>query len=152
MGLPLKFRLRRCAAPLCTKQTSGTLRHFQLTFLSDLTMPSFSVQHGHHHHDTMVFKDNVDGFLYQKDAKRGDRIYLRCCLPECRGRAVASELNLELRQTKRHHHTRDAYPQDLALRNLLKQRAAEALGSTSNSVLFREVTRQHDQGTAVSFP
>ncbi len=119
---------------------------------STSTMPSFSVQHGHHHFDTMIFKDDVDVFLYQKDAKRSDRIYLRCCLSDCRGRAVASELHGELRQTKRHNHSHNAYPQDLALRNLLKQRAAASLGSTSNSALFREVTREHDQGTAVSFP
>ncbi len=114
-------------------------------------MSSFTKEMGYLRYNAAVYKSD-DNFLYQRDSCRNGRAYLRCVKPDCQARAVADETSGEFKRTKTHSHNTSAYDQRAGLRNLLKRKAAESLGGTSNSQLFREVTRNHEQGASISFP
>ncbi|XP_063881619.1 uncharacterized protein LOC135111837 [Scylla paramamosain] len=100
--------------------------------------------------NAVVYKDN-SGFRYLRNVARNNKLYLRCIHhPNCGGRAVLSETTGVIRATQGHNHESSDYAAT-DLRNTLKMKAAEDVGSTSNSEIFRRVTRHHQHGADVSF-
>lgn len=61
------------------------------------------------------------------------------------------QLSGVIRETQPHNHEADDCIA-IDLKNDLKRKAAEQVGSTSNCEIFREVTRHHQHGAAVFFP
>ncbi len=53
---------------------------------------------------------------------------------------------------KDHNHGLEDYPQLSALKNLLKKRVTQDKGQSSKRQLFDSVTREHPQGTQITFP
>ncbi|XP_063880845.1 uncharacterized protein LOC135111467 [Scylla paramamosain] len=95
-------------------------------------------------------KDN-SGFRYLRNVARNNKLYLRCIHhPNCGGRAVLSETTGVIRATQGHNHESSDYAAT-DLRNTLKMKAAEDVGSTSNSEIFRRVTRHHQHGARCVF-
>ena len=112
---------------------------------------NFSVEQGSLRYNTIVFIHTSEEMKYvkAKDGPNG-KIYLRCLLRgKCPGTARIVDNNLMT--GLEHNHSKDEYPQDAELKNLLKRKASEQVGNQSKRQVFDSVTREHARGSQVKY-
>ncbi len=106
---------------------------------------------GFKHHGTKIFKSQTN-FLYVRNTEKAEKIYLRCVIrSQCRATAVLHKETNVLEERSSHNHEHDAYTDRPDIMRKLRKAMSDNPSSLPRQV-FNQVTRQDNNGGAVSFP